>query len=363
MSEPGSGNPIRNLLLVIALAGGAWFFFNRFEIDGLDEVAIRARNAKVTTAAAGRAAAAGNAATDAPPHAGPAALGLLPTLPVGFESERAVVAEEVPPAVPGEVVAARRVRVGSWALAGFGRDKASKPHVMDLLSRLVRSFDVIALQQLAVSDRDLLPRMVEHINRAGRHYDFLLAAPATPYASGGEQLAFLFDTERIVTDRSQLYTVTDPQDVLTHDPVVGWFRVVGPSPQAAWTFSLVNVRIELARARQEVAVLPGVLSAVRSDGRGEDDILMAGLFQADDAYLVPTVGSSLVTAAIRATPTDIFGIHQTQNLLLPTAATTEYLGTGGPVGFLRLYNLTLAEAEELTPHLPVYGEFAPVEGL
>ncbi len=34
-----------------------------------------------------------------------------------------------------------------------------------------------------------------------------------------------------------------------------------------------------------------MLSAVRHDGRSEDDVLLVGLFQADDAYLLPTVGA------------------------------------------------------------------------
>jgi hypothetical protein len=256
------------------------------------------------------------------------------------------------------------VRIAAWSLASFGRDKADKPHVMDRVARVVRSFDVIALQDLMVIERDLLPRMIEHINRSGRHYDFLLAPPppATRRGDSSVRMAFLFDTERIVTDRTQFYTVADPDAAFTHDPIVGWFQVVGPPRDQAWTFSLVNIQVDLANAKNEVALLPRILSGVRHDGRHEDDVLLAGLFQADDAYLIPTVGPGVVRSAVRATPTDVFGRHQTSNLLLTADATTEYLGRGGVVDFLRVYNLTSAEAEEITPSLPVYAEFSPREG-
>ncbi|QEG40223.1 exonuclease/endonuclease/phosphatase family protein [Roseimaritima ulvae] len=378
---------MRSALLVILLLGGGWYFFRHYEIDGLDGVELRPKSIaagadrdddlrgyldgaadwRIDNGATGIP---GTAYTPADFYASDSAADGTEAQLASFggdaaaadgdtAEDAAALAEQIPHP-------SRRVRVASWALGGFGKDKAAKPHVMGWLARVIRSFDVIAVQQITGPQRDLLPRIVEHVNRSGRRYDFLIAPPqlagTNPYGPE-EQLAFVFDTERVVTDRGQFYTVADPANVMTHDPIVGWFRVVGPKPDRAWTFSVVNVRVEMDVARREVAALREVMQAVTQDGRHEDDTLMVGLFQADDAYLRPSLGQNRVVAAVEATPTDIFGRHQVSNVLLDPLVTTEYLGTGGVVNFLRLQNLTLAECEELTPHLPVYAEFSPVEGL
>ena len=49
-------------------------------------------------------------------------------------------------------------------------------------------------------------------------------------------------------------------------------------------------------------------------------------------------------------------------MLIDTATTSEYLGRSGIFDFLRIYKLTLTEAEAVTSHLPVYAEFTATEG-
>jgi hypothetical protein len=255
----------------------------------------------------------------------------------------------------------RHLRIGSWALSGFGPSKLGSEHSRRNLIRMIRSYDVIALQQITARERDVMPRIVDEINEGGRTYDFVLSPPTGP-AESPEQLAILFNVKRVHIDRSQTYSVDDPQNRMTYDPMVAWFRAAEPSPESAWTFSFVNVRINLARAAAEVALLPHIFSSVRSDGRGEDDVVMAGLFQADDSYLVPRIMGNDVVAAVRNATTDIFHQHQTCNILVDRNRTSEFIGRGGPVDFLRVFNLNLSEAEAVSSHLPVFAEFSAIEG-
>jgi hypothetical protein len=105
-----------------------------------------------------------------------------------------------------------------------------------------------------------------------------------------------------------------------------------------------------------------MLSAIRNDGRGEDDVVLVGLFQADDAYLVPSLGVDQGVAAVKNRPTDIFGRYQTSNILFDAATTSEQLGGGGVHDYPRQIGLTRAQAEAVTSHLPVYAEFTATEG-
>jgi hypothetical protein len=257
------------------------------------------------------------------------------------------------------------LRIATWAMGGFGPRHLRDPEVMAVFAPIIHRFDIVALQQVKPTERDFLPQLVHQLNRDGRAYDFLAGpvqggSPSSP--GDGEQLVFLFDSDRVVTDRTQLYTVADPDNRLTHKPLVAWFRAAQIDPRRAWTFSLVNMRVDVTRARQEIYELPRLIAAIGSDGRGEDDVIVAGLFQADHTYLSATVGQSKYWIANDDKPTDVIAKYQTSNVITDRRATTEAILRGGVIDFLRAFNLSIAQAERISPSLPVYAEFCPWEG-
>ncbi len=365
MDESRKKQPFFAFLVIGLLVGGGIFFAKHYKVEGLDQLGIQQRDS-----------------IDSPPgfddlmFASAADLsGGNPFRETGFETPTAFAARPVASnsfsatAVNDQTVdprfknspRLRNLRIGSWALSGFGPSKLANDLCRLNLIRTIRQFDVIALQQITASERDLVPRIVEEINESGRIYDFVLGAPTGP-RDRPEQLAILFNVDRVLIDRTQTYTVSDPNDQMTYDPLVAWFRAAKPTPDTAWTFTMVNVRVDLGRAPAEVALLPGIFSSVRLDGRGEDDVILAGLFQADDSYLVRKVMGNEIETAVRNSPTDIFGRHQTCNVIVDRNRTSEFLGRGGALDILRLYNISVSEAETISSHLPVFAEFTALEG-
>lgn len=351
MSDSDRGHPIQLGVIVVLLAAGGWWFFQNYEVSGLDAVSVNPKSESADYDAG------------TPPELSSSEL-ILASSPA-TSSDNPFHANRAVPIEPTDKLTNqprhRPLRIASWALDGFGPTKMRNSVCKQNVIRVVEQFDVIALQQIASIERDLIPRLVDMINQTGRRYDYVVGKPTGP-SDRPEQLAFLFDTQRVVADRRQTYSVKDPANEMTFDPLVGWFRAVGPATGKAWTFSLVNVRIDLARAPREVSLLPGMLEAIRNDGRGEDDVVVTGLFQADDAYLIGTLNQPGMVAAVESRPTDIFGRYQTSNLLFLETVTTEFVGRGGVYEFLRAFDLTPAEAESVTSHLPVYGEFSATEG-
>ena len=341
MDETPRSNPIPNLIVICVLVAGGVYFAQHYKVAGLDHLSIESKSV--------------------PKSDDSGALDELMFVSAS-ESSRAYQA-------PDSFVADREqqsvkfkpLRIGSWALSGFGPSKLADAQVRLNLVKIIREFDAIALQQINAAERDLIPRLVDEINEGGREFDYAMGRPCGPVEQP-EHLAILFNINRLRIDRSQTYTVADPVNRMTYDPLVAWFQAAEPSSEAAWTFSFVNVRINLERAPIEVALLPGILSSVRLDGRGEDDVVMAGIFQADDAYLIPRVMGNDAVAAVRSTTTDIFNRHQTCNVVVDGQRTSEFIGRGGPVDFLRVFNLNLSEAEAISSHLPVFGEFTVNEG-
>jgi hypothetical protein len=378
MSDSDGGSPVQVLLIVALLAGGGYYFFNHYQVGGLDGVSISSkdqspdndyydesfvsyRDAPIMIGPSQSLTAntnAGQLTTTAPVSAP----GTYSSIASGFQSNtsgRPTLARSV--AQSPHRPAYRPIKIASWALDGFGPTKLASADARNFVSKVVRRYDVIALQQIASIERDLVPRLIDVINGTEHRYDYVMGSATGPRGRQ-EQLAFLFDTTTVLVDRTQTYTVSDPAEELTYDPMVASFRAAEPPSTKAWTFSIVNVRIDLSKAATEVALLPSIITSVRRDGRGEDDVIVMGLLQADDAYLLPTVGENAFHAAVRHRSTDVFSRFQTSNILIDRDATSEYLGRGGVFDYRRNYDLNPIEAEAVTSHLPAFAEFTAHEG-
>lgn len=303
----------RFLLTIAILAVAGWFLLNRYEVGGLRELKLIRR--------------------DSAESAG------------------------MPPAARTRGM----IRIASFNLEAFGPTKAEKPAVLEVIACTIRRFDVVALQEVRTERPDVLQRLLEQVNATGRHYA-LLAGPRVGRTASKEQFVFAFDQATIEVDRSAAYTIDDPDDLLHRPPFVGWFRVRGPAPDQAFTFTLVNVHTDPDEVADEIKVLDDVFFSVRDDGRGEDDLILVGDFNADDQHLGELGQVSGMMAAISRLPTNTRQTQQFDNLVFQLPATSEYAGRSGVFDFLREYNLTLEQALQISDHLPVWAEFNMHEG-
>lgn len=307
------------LVMLSALGAGGWWFLKNYQVMGLDKISFAPRGKAVST-------------------------------------------EEHDSATPQPQVTRQgaAIRVASFNIQVFGVKKLADPRVTSLLAEIVRRFDVVAIQEIRAS-HDILPQFIDQVNATGRHYDFVIG-PRLGRTASTEQYAFVFDTASIEVDRNALYTVADPDDLLHREPLVGWFRVRGPPPDQAFTFSLVDVHTDPDAARQEVDALAEVFRAVRDDGRGEDDVIMLGDFNADDHHLGRLGQVSHMHWAVSGVATNTKGDKLYDNVLFSEVATTEYTGRWGVFDMIREFNLTMDEARKISDHMPVWAEFNVYEG-
>lgn len=253
------------------------------------------------------------------------------------------------------------VKVATFNIQVFGEAKLSSPRVVEILTKIVRQYDVIAIQEIRAKSQNVLPQFVEALNADGRHYDYVIG-PRLGRSVSKEQYAFVYDTETIETDRSQLYTINDPEDLLHREPLVGWFRTRSASPEEAFTFSLVNIHTDPERAEEECDWMKDVFFKVRDDGRMEDDVILLGDFNLDARRMNKLSRIGSMNAAVIGLPTNTRGTQQYDNILFTADATKEFTGRSGVDNFLRQFNLSLAEALEVSDHLPVWAEFNVYEG-
>jgi deoxyribonuclease-1-like protein len=267
-------------------------------------------------------------------------------------------------AVPGGIntprETAQTIRIASFKVPALGTAILSKPQSVQMLISILRQYDVVAVQGIQTNRDDVLPLLIDKLNQSGRSYDYLIG-PRVGRNQPHQQFAYVFDTSRLETDRYQLYTVDDPEDLMHNEPLVAWFRCKGPPIRDAFTFSLINVAIEPAFADVERSLLPAMIAAIERDGRNEDDWILLGDFYGGNAQLTMFDRGS-VRFAVSDIPTDVAGTQMLDTLLFSSRSTTEFTGRAGAFDFLRKYNLSIEQALELSPHMPVWAEFSCFEG-
>ncbi len=253
------------------------------------------------------------------------------------------------------------LRLAAFNIQTFGPKKMGDELILSRLSEICQQFDLVAIQEIRGPDTQSLTRLVQRMNENSNGKFAFVSSPPQGRGSYQEQSAFVFNQQKIRLDDAFSYTVQDPDELLVRPPFVGWFRAVEPRPDQAFTFTLVNVHIDPQHPAKELVYLPDLFRAIRKDGRGEDDIIIAGDFNAGDRGL-KHIGSLGLTWAISNQPTNTRFTAQYDNLVFDSRATTEYLGQSGVLNFVKHFNITLEDALAISDHQPVWAEFSIFEG-
>jgi endonuclease/exonuclease/phosphatase family metal-dependent hydrolase len=253
------------------------------------------------------------------------------------------------------------IRVASFNIQVFGQSKSEKPEVMDVLARVVRRFDVVAIQEIRSKDQSLIPDFVKLINAGGSHYTHVLG-PRLGRTSSKEQYAYVFDGSRIEIDRNSIYTVSDPDDLLHREPLVTRFRVRGPPPTEAFTFTLVNIHTDPDETDIELDALADVFRTVQLNGSGEDDVILLGDLNVDQYDLGRLGRVPNIAWVVGEQPTNTRKTKSYDNIVFDRTRTVEFTGAGGVLDLMDTFGLTEDQALDVSDHLPVWAEFDVREG-
>ena len=253
------------------------------------------------------------------------------------------------------------ISIASFNIQVFGVSKLDKPEVMDVLARVIRRFDVLAIQEVRSADQSIVPDFVRQINADGSRFNFIIGE-RLGRTSSKEQYAYLYDTDRIEVLPRSVYTAYDRGDRLHREPLVASFRVRGTSNPRPFTFTLINIHTDPDEVETEMNALDDVFLAVQRDASGEDDVILLGDLNADEYHLGELGNLQGVFCAISGVPTNTRRTRTYDNLVFDRRATVEYTGRSGVLDLQRDYGLTLDGALEVSDHLPVWAVFRKQEG-
>ena len=262
----------------------------------------------------------------------------------------------IPPRVPGTI------RVASFKMNAESSIQ-SDPSAMQVLTHLCSQFDIVAFQEINGRSDAWLAELGKNVAAATQGaVQFRALSDRSKIEMGQPQFAILFNTNALTLDQSQWYSVNDPDNLLAREPLVGWFRTRGIPTDEAFTFTLANIQLDNHRPDLELAYVGELFRAIRNDGRGEDDVIIVGNFNAGDRGLSPLRKKAGLNWVVFDMPTSTDKAHQFDNLVFSPTATVEFTGQGGVLDFLAAYNLKYDQAIAISEHMPIWAEFSATEG-
>lgn len=286
-------------------------------------------------------------------------------------------------------VRAPTIKIASFNIQVFGDSKASKSYVMDAIARVVRQFDVVAIQEIRTQDDNFISKFLqEYVNRDGTvRYDARVSSRLGRTPST-ERYAFIFNTATINVHPTLCSVFPDPDDRLHREPYVALFQTRVVAPHKPFTFTLINAHTDPDEIPEELDALYYVFRDVQRakiGGATEDDVILLGdlntKVQAASRYRSESGDRSLrpsdlgllaripgISPLIRNQATMVSTNRLYDNMLLPSYTTVEFTGNHGvldlrtDLGYPDGIQLTEKQARKISDHQPIWAEFRAIEG-
>jgi deoxyribonuclease-1-like protein len=252
------------------------------------------------------------------------------------------------------------VLVCSFNIQVFGESKMAKREVVEVLARVARKFDIVAIQEVRAKSDEIIPSFVRAVNADGSQYHHVIG-PREGRTVSKEQYAFVYDTRRIEVDASSLGVVPNPSGALHRPPMHVRFRTRVQPAEQAFTFWLVNIHTDPDEVPSELQALATVFQQMQALRPDEDDVIVLGDLNAGPPEFsafkrIPGIGW-----AVSGTTTNTRRSKTYDNLVFAQPQTSEYLGTWGVLDLQNTFGLPLEKALEVSDHNPVWAAFYPAE--
>lgn len=260
--------------------------------------------------------------------------------------------------IPSSTVTNGTIKVGAFNLQIFGTEKASKPEVMSILSKVIRNYDVIAVQEIRDSSQTALPLLKDAVNSMGSpQYDYVVSERLGRTTSK-EQYAYIYNTQTIQQIGSP-YTYPDSTDMFQREPYVAEFK----AKNGSFDFVLITIHTDPDTATQEINDLPKVVEDVKSKYQEEGDFIVMGDLNADCTYFnengqSPLRSNDYYWVTNNSVDTTTKSTDCTYDrIIITTPAQTDFTGNAGIFRFDTAYNLNYDSTISVSDHYPVYANF------
>lgn len=256
----------------------------------------------------------------------------------------------------GVALKPQTIKIASFNIQIFGESKINKPKVMKTLAKVVRNFDIVAIQEVRSTQDNVIPTLLRYVNTGNTRYDYVISRRLGRTGSK-EQYAFVYNTKTIQLIPNSAYVVDDPGDVFEREPFIAYFR------SRNFDFKLVNNHIKPEDVSVELRQLAAVINSIYNSS-SEKDIIVLGDMNADGSYFnennlvvifplwIQLIGNNEdTTVAVSSNTYD-------RMMTRKTTADIEYTGRAGVFRWDNEYGVTDTNfVKSVSDHYPVYAVF------
>lgn len=248
------------------------------------------------------------------------------------------------------------IKIASFNIQIFGQTKISNPEVMKIISRIVKGYDLVAIQEVRSKEENVIPTLLNYVNDKNTKYDYIISERLGKTGSK-EQYAFVYNTKTVNLIPNSSYVVKDPDDVFEREPFVASFK------SGNFDFTMVDNHIKPEDVETELKHLEVVIGNIYNSS-SEKDIIVVGDMNADGSYFNETKLAVIFPEWIQiignTIDTTVGTADNTYDRMMTRDATAkvEYTGKSGAFRWNAGYGVTdSAFIKKVSDHYPVYAEF------
>jgi endonuclease/exonuclease/phosphatase family metal-dependent hydrolase len=262
------------------------------------------------------------------------------------------------PQIPSSITDNDTIKVAAFNLQIYGTSKAGKPEVMTVLSKILRNYDVIAVQEIRDDSQTALPALRDAVNSMGNSkYEYVVSDRLGRTASK-EQYAYIYNTQTIQVIGNP-YVYPDSNDIFQREPYVAEFK----AKNGNFDFVLITIHTDPDTTTQEINDLPKLVENAKIRYQDEGDFIVMGDLNADCDYFKENSQSPLrssdyywlINNSVDTTTKATNCTYDRIIITIPSVA--DYTGNSGVFRFDEVYNLNYNSTIAVSDHYPVYAEF------
>ncbi|MCD4844968.1 MAG: endonuclease/exonuclease/phosphatase family protein [Methanosarcinales archaeon] len=252
------------------------------------------------------------------------------------------------------------IKLANFNIQVFGKSKAGKPEVMEIVSKIIRNYDIVAIQEIRDASQTTMPKLKEKVNHKQEHlYDFIISERLGRTTSK-EQYAYLFNTSEIeLIGLPCTYLEPLDNDIFHREPYIANFKVKNGN----FDFVLITIHTDPDEATQEINNLPEVVEYAKNAFQNEGDFIILGDLNADCNYFDEEGQSPLkssdyfwvINNSIDTTTKSTVCTYD--RIIITIQSIDDYTGESGVFRYDTAYNLTYEDTIAVSDHYPVYAIF------
>ena len=249
--------------------------------------------------------------------------------------------------------------VGAFNVQVFGTTKAARDDVMDILGKTIRSYDLIAIQEVRDSSGTALPALLTEVNSDGSQYAYV-ASERLGRTVSKEQYAYFYNMETVrLLGVPQTYPEPEGTDPFHREPFIVWFEGVQDPVSAVCAV----IHTDPDEATEEIHSLPDVVDWINTAYPSEPDVVVMGDFNADGRYfdeesVCPLRASEYHWLIGNDCDTTTGDTEMTYDRIVITPSLEdEFTGTAGVFRYDDVFGVVSPLLTGVSDHYPVYAVF------